>query len=388
MYTRTALLCLGIILGSSLSASSQTFVPPNIDFESGTATNWTCYRGAVATGFIYALATSVPVNGLHTITSGTGTDMYGGFPVVGLGSYSMKIAHDTFSTNADAVSYNVAVPSSGTYTLIYQYAAVLQDPSHMPTHQPVFEVQAIDSSSGTVFFDSIIYDPTPGFILSTVAPNPYYKAWTNVSVDLSAYAGKTVTMKFYAAACSDGGHWGYAYIDIGAMFETYTMLPLHAPTVTMTGPAGYASYKWTDAATFTASYGTTAGITITAPAVKTKYALILTPVTGHGTVDTVYETVDVPSTLSANNLKINSGFSIYPNPSSGMVNIQWADQQTGIAQLQVTDMMGKIVKQATLKFDAAYGRQQIDLGTEVNGIYYVTIKSDAVNYTGKIIIQK
>ena len=290
--------------------------------------------------------------------------------------------------NADAATYNIAVPSTSTYTLIYQYAAVLEDPSHMSTHQPVFRVQAIDSAVGTVFFDSIIYDPTPGFIHSTVAPNPWYKAWTNVSVDLSAYAGKTVTMKFSAAACSDGGHFGYAYIDVDALFENSTMLPLHAPSVTLTAPSGYSAYKWTDALTFTSSYGTTASVTLPAPLAKKKYALILTPAAGHGTVDTLYKTVDITPTLGSGTMNVNTGFNVYPNPTSGTMNIQWTNQQTGTATVQVTDVAGRVVMQSVMKLEAASGQQQIDLGKVADGIYSVSVKSDNINYTSKITVQK
>lgn len=388
MPIKKLILCLGLLLGGNLPSDAQTYVPPNIDFETGTLTNWKFYGGSVSTGFIYSLTTTTPLPGLHTLTSGTGTDAYGGFPEVGIGAYSLKINRDTNNYNTDAASYNIAVPGTSTYSLIYQYAAVLQDPGHMPSHQPVLEVQAIDSTTGTVFFDSIIYPPTPGFTTSTVTPLTTYKAWTNVTVDLSAYSGQTVTMKFFAAACSDGGHWGYAYIDVGALFETSTMLALHAPTVALKGPAGYAAYKWTDAATFTASYGTTASVTLTAPAVKTKYALILTPAAGHGTIDTVYTTVDIASTLSTGTLNINTGLNIYPNPTTGIMNINWTNQQAGTAKLQVADVTGRVVHQSVLNLNAADGQQQINLGGIPDGIYSVSVRSDVINYTSKVAVQK
>ena len=388
MQLKNLLLGFALMSGSYLTTNGQTFTPPNMDFESGNTSGWTLYKGSVATGFIYSLTTTLPYTGKHTITTGTGTDYYGGFPEVGGGMYSLKLAHDTSSYNADAASYNVAVPATSTYSLIYQYAAVLEDPSHTPKHQPVFEVQAIDSATGTKFFDSVIYDPTPGFIHSTVAPNPWYKAWTNVSVDLSAYAGKTVTVKFIAAACSDGGHFGYAYIDVNGVFETSAMLPLHAPSVTLKAPTGYASYKWTDAATFAMSYGTTATVTLPAPTVKTKYALILTPAAGHGTVDTVYKTVDVTSTLGSGSLNMDKRFNIYPNPATGVINVQWTDQKTGTAVVSIADVTGRIVRKSVLNLNAKSGEQQIDLGNLKDGIYSVSIKSELINYTGEVTVQK
>ena len=390
MKLKTLLICSALLAGTSLSANAQSYIPANLDFELGTTANWTYYTGTVATGFIYTLSSTTPTIGHHELMSGSVIDTFGGFPTVGTGSYSLKLNGPTYGSVADAAAYNIALPSSGTYTLIYQYAAVLQDPSHPHTHQPVFEVQAIDSTTGTIFFDSIIYDPTPGFTLSTstVVPGTYYKAWTNVSVDMSAYSGKTVTMKFIAAGCSDGGHFGYAYIDLADLFETSAKLPLHAPTATLSGPMGYASYKWTDAATFTASLGTTATVTIPAPTVKTKYALILTPITGHGTVDTVYKTVDITSTLGSGTVNVNTGFTINPNPTSGAVNIQWNNQQTGNAELQISDVTGRVVSQSVLNMNAASGEKQLNLSSLAGGTYFITIKSATIEYSNKIVLQK
>lgn len=390
MKLRNLLLSSALLAGTCLSATAQSFIPPNLDFESGTTANWNYYSGTVATGFIYTMSSVTPSTGHQELMSGSVIDTFGGFPTVGTGSYSLKLNGPFSGYRADAASYNIALPGTGTYSLIYQYAAVLQDPAHMSTHQPVFEVQAIDSTTGTVFFDSIIYDPTPGFTLSTstVVPGTYYKAWTNVSVDLSAYSGKTVTMKFVAAGCSDGGHFGYAYIDLADLFETYTMLALHATSVTLGGPAGYAAYKWTDAATFTMSYGTTKTVTIPAPAVKTKYALILTPATGHGTVDTVYKTVDIAPTLGAGSLSVATGFTINPNPTSGYMNIRWSNQPTGNADLKITDVTGRTVSQSVLNMDAASGQHQLNLSSLANGTYFVTIKSESIDYSNKIVVQK
>ncbi len=167
-------------------------------------------------------------------------------------------------------------------------------------------------------------------------------------------------------------------------------LPSGAPTVGVAGPKGYASYKWTDAATFTMSYGTTKSVTLTAPTTTTTYAVICTPVAGHGTVDTFYTKVVVtPSTLGTGSLSAASAaISVSPNPTSGDIRIQWANQQTGTAEVAITDVTGRIVSKNTITLDAATGEKQINLRDLNNGIYFVTVKSESINFSGKVAVQK
>src|SRR4051812_1250245 len=107
MYLKNVLLFSAMLSGACLSANAQSFVPSNIDFELGTTANWTFYRGSVATGHIYTFTSGAAVAGLHTITSGSGTDHFGGFPIVDLGLHSLKLAFDTANNNADGASYNI-----------------------------------------------------------------------------------------------------------------------------------------------------------------------------------------------------------------------------------------------------------------------------------------
>src|ERR1039457_3854803 len=131
MCRKIVILSSALILGCYLSSNAQSFVPPNMDFELGTTANWTFYRGAVSSGHIYSFTSGAAVPGLHTLMSGAGTEHFGGFPVVDMGSYSLKLAFDTINNNADAASYNIHIPAGTTsYELIYDYAAVLENPGH------------------------------------------------------------------------------------------------------------------------------------------------------------------------------------------------------------------------------------------------------------------
>lgn len=315
MHLKNVLLSTAFLLGGHLSSTAQSFIPPNMDFEAGTTANWTCYRGTVISGHVFSVTPSAPVTGLHTIMSGSGTDTYGGFPVVGYGSYSLKLSHDTVDNNADAASYNVHVPVGGVYHVDYHYAAVLQDAAHLPADQPVMIVTAIDSATGAVVDSVGLLPVMPLFSVAGTGSSVLYKPWTAASIDLAGYGGHTVIVKFMVSGCATGGHFGYAYFDV-------------------------------DSVSFLAS------------------------------------------SLGSYALTTNGTINMYPNPSSGILKIQWANQQTGTAELQVTDVTGRIVNRSALNLGSASGEAQLNLDGLNNGIYFVTIRSAEINYTSRVVIQK
>jgi hypothetical protein len=58
--------------------------------------------------------------------------------------------------------------------------------------------------------------PPAGYIKSTVTPSSsvaYYLPWTQNSLNLKPYIGTNVTIRFTAAGCTPGQHFGYAYVD-------------------------------------------------------------------------------------------------------------------------------------------------------------------------------
>lgn len=390
MFSKCTLLGSAMLL-AACAANAQSIIPSNFDFELGTTVGWTYYRGAVASGHIFSLSSCSPATGLHEITSGSGTDAYGGFPVVGVGSHSLKLSHDTISNNADGASYNVAIPAGTTsYDLVYHYALVLQDAAHTVADLPEFELAAIDSNTGMAIATAPveINSGFSGMTPSSSGMGIKYLPWTSASLDLTGHEGHTVIFKFMVAACGTAGHFGYAYIDVSGCFErAYDLAPL-ATTSPLHGPAGYASYRWTDSATYTASLGTTASISISAPVVTTTYALIVTPIAGHGTVDTFYTTIRVNPSLGSGTVASRSLIQVYPNPTRGMASIQWTGLTTGTADVEVKDVAGHVVRTTMLSIAGASGQGNVDLTSLADGTYFISIRTGDIEQTTKVVLQK
>jgi len=231
----------------------------NVDFEDGDFTGWTGGKGYNAVSIdplsifnngIYTLGADAPRKSCsyHTIvTSASGNDFYGNYPVLcpNGGTYSVRLGGDNVNiyngTDCNN-SYSCGYPGpdnplhaagevltqsftvSATNTLFtFYYAASLNDGGHEPGEQPYFAIQVYDSLGNPINCFSHRIELVAGVIppggelssngnciySSTSSDyNVYSIPWQSDSYNLSAYIGQTLTVKFTAAGCTYGGHFG------------------------------------------------------------------------------------------------------------------------------------------------------------------------------------
>lgn len=313
--TQSILYCFA--LGVSLLAAgvtktqAQTAVvcPQNIDFSFGNFNNWLCYTGTVVSGPVYSWSAPVaPVTGSappaatsrHALTTGTGTDYYGGFPEVapGGGLFSLRIGNDVNGAQCERMRYYIHVPVGfNNYSFNFKYAVVFEDPGHGVPDQPRFTVTGYDSSTGIPIPCAtqtyIAGAGLPGFQTSTVSPAPLYLPWTLGNLNLSGQGGKTIAVEIVASDCTLGGHFGYGYFDViscGQFNATITYCDLKSGILTLSGPPGYQKYEW-----FNQNYSTRLNsapyasqtINVPAPVNCQYYNLVLTPFNSNGCPDTI-----------------------------------------------------------------------------------------------------
>jgi gliding motility-associated-like protein len=302
-----SIIFIALIIFSDYAGAQSTSCEPNMDFESGTFNYWSYFQGTCCIPFTVTTSVTPPsaaTSGRETITSGTTTDPYGGFPEVAPGgSYSLKLGTDDNNRKADRARYYVHVPSTTTnYALIYRYAIVMEDPGHVASKQPRFTVNTTDSASGAdVSCGNFTYvaGSLPGFSLSSVGTNVYYKSWSTATINLSGLNGHTVIVDFTRGDCDLNAHFGYGYVDMTCGLFAITINPCHySATTTLSGPYGFQTYKWMDSS-YSTVVDTGQTVTITTPSVTTTYHLILTPYSGYGCTDTLTTTV-VISNLALN----------------------------------------------------------------------------------------
>lgn len=280
--------------------------PENIGFENGNFQNWKLYTGTTTNiddkNVVYINEVNTPAKGRHTIiTDKKATDPHGHFPLIpgGGGNFSVKIGDEGSGAQSEGISYLINVPNNRPeFTLTYQYAIVLEDPSHRASEQPRFIARVKDVEKNEYIpcasFEYIATSSLPGFKKSAISNLVIYKDWTPVTINLSGYQGKQLMIEFISADCTLSGHFGYAYVDVNNLCgdviigNTYCK---SADQLTVSGPSGFKSYNWYSQDR-SVKYGSSqTAIIKPTPPEGTKLLLDLIPYDGFGCPSTVTATV-------------------------------------------------------------------------------------------------
>jgi gliding motility-associated-like protein len=341
---RQLLLPVLIVLSFSLKTTAQN-CPPNIDFETGTFDNWTCYTGMVSANngenVISLFPSGGPAGNQHTMYTNNQTtelDPYGGFPVNcpnGSG-HSIRLGNDQGGGQAEGISYEFTIPSNqNNYSLIYQYAVVFQDPNHQIYQQPRLEIEVTNVTDNEIIdCSSFTFIPIgsllPGFFVSPIRKDTtdvWCKNWSAVTINMNGKAGKTIRIFFKTADCTFTRHFGYAYIDINSECSSEFVGATYCPddtAINLTAPYGYQNYTWWDN-TFSQQLGSQQAIRLAPPPPPgTTLAVEIIPFNGYGCQDTLYalliDTLNVVSNAGIDALSCNgSPVLIGANPKSGLV---------------------------------------------------------------------
>lgn len=256
----------------------------NIGFESGNFSNWVNTEGKILEGNINAANpiyfpntcssnSTLNATSQHKIMN-SGVDAIGGFKKVrpGLGTNSLLLGDSskTFrrynaltgikNTGASVEQQFMVTPDNSLFT--YYYAVVLEASNHDPNQQPTFRIDAFDQEGKRISCGEYLVVASDAIlgVFKDKAPiddqsNPnadattkvLYKDWSPVFIDLTNHIGTSVTIRFTIMDCSDGAHFGYAYIDavcqkleITSKYEA-----CNSNKITLYAPPGGKSYEWT-----------------------------------------------------------------------------------------------------------------------------------------------
>lgn len=125
---------------------------------------------------------------------------------------SVRLGNWDIGGKTESIAYKMTVDTTLNSILTLHYAAVLQNPDHVPEFQPRFTFDILDDNMMPV--DSVCGHAD--FVANTqlgwsAMGDILYKDWTAVGIDLSAYHGRTIYLSFRTYDCALGGHFGYAY---------------------------------------------------------------------------------------------------------------------------------------------------------------------------------
>ncbi len=256
----------------------------NLGFENGNLSLWKGYTdvntqtptivglipGAASVNGSLGTCGSNPAAGVgarQTRTTGAGTDPNTDNVVTvvapGCRTSSVRIGNDECGYQSEALEQTFLVTNNNVL-FTYLYAVVMQDPGHIAANEPKFEITMKDKNS-TIITCGGVYSITSdnatadGFINATApacgSNDVWYKNWTAVGTDLTPYIGQNLTIRFTTSDCTQGGHFGYAYVDTYCKPKEIlgTKVCTTTGSITLTAPAGFSNYIW--------HIGTSAGAT-------------------------------------------------------------------------------------------------------------------------------
>jgi gliding motility-associated-like protein len=147
--------------------------------------------------------------------------------------YSFRLGNACVGNGTEYLSKKFVVSGKG--IIRFNYALVMTGPQHTYNRNPSFWVKIFDSvgnpihpNPGLVYLnpvnpnsqDSVISDTTDIFlqkvaIYDAVGKRHVYnlRDWTCATIDLRKYINHTLSVVLVTTDCTQGGDWGYAYID-------------------------------------------------------------------------------------------------------------------------------------------------------------------------------
>jgi hypothetical protein len=143
-------------------------------------------------------------------------------------SQSIRLGKDVAGWNHQTLSKTFKVGILDT-NFVFSYAFVSNGYTLSPAWlasstvhgEPYFQVKFYDSTNNEItsaryFFGASSSTPT-SIVYGALTSNnrAIYKDWTTVFTNLSQYVNQNVTMVFETCDCNYGGHFGYAYIELG-----------------------------------------------------------------------------------------------------------------------------------------------------------------------------
>ena len=161
---------------------------------------------------------------------------------------SFRLGDENGGALGETVTFDYIVDTLDKDMLLVKYAVVLQNPDHSSSNQPHFMLEILDRTGHVVdtqcFYADFYAAGDLGW--NTVSgSNVIWKDWTNVGIDISAYHGQLLRIRFTTKDCADGGHFGYAYFTIACDNRRIALVNLcdSRDSVLLRAPEGF-EYRW------------------------------------------------------------------------------------------------------------------------------------------------
>jgi hypothetical protein len=211
----------------SIGGYSQGVCLNNIDFEHGDSTGWVLTSGDINYVNLPCNTCSSHPGSISRIVYATSTigtqctngiDNCTGIPVVppNGGTYALLLNDNNYLGKMQQASKSFIVNPTDT-VLSFRFMPVLEDGGHPVNEQPYFSYFVYDSTAGALMPGTTVIVNTANTSLgwqTSACAGVFYLPWASASINLSSVIGHNISLNFVVSDCNQGGHYGYAYIDV------------------------------------------------------------------------------------------------------------------------------------------------------------------------------
>ena len=92
------------------------------------------------------------------------------------------------------------------------------------------------------------------------------------------------------------------------------------------------------------------------------------------------------STVGISTNSVNEDLKVYPNPTSGIFNVELSDVKMKSVQIFVTDLLGKVVRNDEVSVANGELKKQFDLSRLEKGVYLLSFSADGKEYKVRVIL--
>jgi hypothetical protein len=94
------------------------------------------------------------------------------------------------------------------------------------------------------------------------------------------------------------------------------------------------------------------------------------------------------ATASIQENELEAGYSLFPNPTAGLVTLGFTLEEAGLVEVRVTDLLGQMVTTTSTGAAPGQGNIVMDLSALAAGTYFVNLHAGGMLATRKVTIAR
>lgn len=254
-----AFLAAAVLLAVQFNPVAALFT--NGGFEAGTLDNWTVtsYTSSSLTNNAGAYSLNLTPGGTNktSVVGGpavepmTQSDSHSTIKYPRFGRYSAVVNYEGGSNNANSLKQTTTItgtdidPVDGKAHVRFAYAPVLENPGHSDVQQPYFYIKLRNVSKNITLAERFAFAGQDG--VPWQGTSVLYTDWQIVDIALTDEQwddGDSIELEVIAAGCSQGGHYGYVYVDAFGSFLPGMSVSALGPATISRGQTIEYTYNW------------------------------------------------------------------------------------------------------------------------------------------------